>query len=66
MGEPWSFDRHLLLFKRYDRSVSLSNMEFRFVKFWVQLHNLPIWCLSVYVAKSIEETLDVIERLENE
>ena len=33
MGEPWSFDCHLVLFKRYDRSVSLSNMEFRLLNF---------------------------------
>nr|POE69953.1 hypothetical protein CFP56_57754 [Quercus suber] len=34
MGEPWSFDRHLMAFTRYDGSVPVQDLHFDRVSFW--------------------------------
>ena len=36
--EPCSFDKHLVLFQRYDFSILTKNLKFTTMKFWVQMH----------------------------
>ena len=36
--DPCSFDKHLVLFQRYDFSISTKNLKFTTMKFWVQMH----------------------------
>ena len=57
MGEPWAFDRHLVVFQRYDMSSPIKNLQFNRVAFWIQIHNLPYSLLSSEVASSLGETL---------
>ena len=57
MGEPWAFDRHLVVFQRYDMSSPIENLQFNRVAFWIQIHNLPYSLLSSEVASSLGETL---------
>ncbi|XP_050247342.1 uncharacterized protein At4g02000-like [Quercus robur] len=57
MGEPWAFDRHLVVFQRYDMSSPIENLQFNKVAFWIQIHNLPYSLLSSEVASSLGETL---------
>ena len=35
LGEPWSFDRHLVVFQRYDISTPIDDLEFDKVSFWI-------------------------------
>lgn len=49
LGEPWSFDRHLAVFQRYDGKVPMKELDFGFSKFWVQLHHLPFNLLALEV-----------------
>lgn len=35
MGKSWSFDRHLVVFRRYDGSVLVQDLHFERVSFWV-------------------------------
>ena len=44
--EPSSFDKHLVLFQHYDASVPARNLRFTKMKFWVQLHGLPVCMLD--------------------
>ena len=60
MGEPWAFDRHLVVFQRYDMSAPIENLLFNRVSFWIQIHNLPYSLLSSEVANSLGETLGEI------
>ena len=57
LGEPWAFDRHLVVFQRYDMSSPIEKLLFHKVSFWVQIHNLPYSLLSSEVASSLGETL---------
>ena len=41
LGEPWSYDRHLVVFQRYDGKTPMTKLEFAKSLFWVQIHNLP-------------------------
>ena len=41
LGEPWAFDRHLVVLQKNDGSPSIQDLSFTTMKFWVQLHNLP-------------------------
>ncbi|XP_030922912.1 uncharacterized protein At4g02000-like [Quercus lobata] len=61
MGEPWAFDRHLVVMERYDSSVPIQDLKFSSTSFWVQIHELPFSFMSMEVAISIGESIgDVI------
>lgn len=57
LGEPWSFDRHLVVFQQYDISTPIDDLEFDKVSFWIQIHNLPYSLLTTKVAISLRESL---------
>ncbi|KAL0009739.1 hypothetical protein SO802_004847 [Lithocarpus litseifolius] len=57
VGEPWSFDRHLVLFQWYKTSTPIEELNFDKVLFWIQIHNLPYSLLFAEVARSIGESL---------
>ena len=61
MGEPWSFDRHLVVFQRYDISTPMEDLKFDKVSFWIQIHNLPYSLLSVEVAQSLGGSLGTVK-----
>ena len=60
LGEPWSFDKHLVVFQRYDGKSPLEELDFNFLKFWVQIHYLPFRLLTPEVALVIGETLGIV------
>ncbi|XP_065624185.1 uncharacterized protein LOC136065223 [Quercus suber] len=41
LGEPWSFDKYLVVLRRYEEDISLQRLRFDIAKFWVQVHSLP-------------------------
>ena len=61
MGEPWSFDRHLVLLQRYDGKTAMKDLDFTTSILWVQIHSLPFCFLSPVVAISIGETLGDVQ-----
>ena len=42
MGEPWTFDRHLVVLERMKRSDAIEELKFNQTSFWVQVHDLPV------------------------
>ncbi|KAK1587448.1 hypothetical protein Q3G72_012963 [Acer saccharum] len=45
-GGPWSFDRATIIFDKPSSASELQDIKFKLVDFWVQIHNLPLLCLT--------------------
>ena len=41
-GEPWSFNKHLVMIQRYDHTILVRDLVFDRVSLWVQVHDIPI------------------------
>ena len=46
MGEPWAFDRHLVVMEHCDSSILIHDLKFSTTSFWVQIHDLPFSFMS--------------------
>ena len=55
--ESWTYDKHLVIFERVRKNVPISDLRFQFTSFWIQIHDLPIHCLTPTVRKSIGRSL---------
>ena len=64
--EPWSFDKHLVLFQRYDYSIPAKHLRFTKIMFWVQIHGLPMRMLDPETAIELGETLGEVSTKETE
>ena len=53
--EPWTYDKHLVVFEKVIANVPISSLAFQFTTFWIQIHELPVQCLN-------QETRDAIGR----
>ncbi len=51
--EPWSFDKHLVAFRRFEGQADPEMLVFNQTTFWVQIHNLPILSLKNYTVVSL-------------
>ena len=60
-GEPWTFDKHLVVMNRYENESSLQDIKFEKTKLWVQLHGLPIKYMTVEAAKKIGSVLGEVD-----
>nr|POF21903.1 putative ribonuclease h protein [Quercus suber] len=67
--EPWTYDKHLVLFQRIEDSTTISSLSFTECAFWVQIHNLPIKSmtpdLGLSIGKSIGKVIRVADADEN-
>ena len=55
--EPWTYDKHLVIFERVSKNASISDLRFQFTSFWIQIHDLSIHCLTPEVRKAIGGSL---------
>ncbi|KAK3211414.1 hypothetical protein Dsin_016120 [Dipteronia sinensis] len=49
-GSLWSFHRCLMVLEEPICVEDISNMNFKQVKFWIQIHNVPLLCMNKEVA----------------
>ena len=63
--QPWSFDKHLVLFQCYDYKTPAKNLRFTKVNFWVQIHGLPMRLLDPEIAIELGESLVIVSEAEN-
>ena len=54
--EPWTYDKHLVVFEKVTANVPISSLTFQFTTFWIQIHELLVQCLN-------QETQDAIGSL---
>ena len=55
--EPWTYDKHLVIFERVLENVPITAIPFKFTTFWVQIHDLPIYCMTPATRDSIGNSL---------
>ena len=60
-GEPWSFDRHLVVLQRIDRDVAIRSLDFSITRFWIQVHDLPVGNFSLELEKKIGSVAGKVE-----
>ena len=65
LQEPWSFDRHLVVLQKYDATSPMEQVDFLKSSFWIQIHNLPLICLTSNVAMEIGESLGDVNKSVN-
>lgn len=51
--DPWSFDKKLILMKRFCRDVNLAKVTFTHSAFWILIFNIPIKSMSKEVGPKI-------------
>jgi hypothetical protein len=61
VGCPWSFDCHALVLNEFDGKTQPSQMQFRYSPVWIQVHDMPLLCMTHEVGVKIEESLGEIE-----
>ncbi|XP_075650092.1 uncharacterized protein LOC142620637 [Castanea sativa] len=64
-GEPWSFNKHLVMIKRYDYSIPVKDLVFEHVSLWVQVHDIPIKYLSREIAEKLCEAAGEVNKEPN-
>ena len=42
LGEPWAYDKHLVVFWRIEEDEDIEEVEFKKTSFGVQLHGIPV------------------------
>ncbi|KAK1581043.1 hypothetical protein Q3G72_002510 [Acer saccharum] len=45
-GGPWTFDRAITVFVEPAGTGDIANMSFSTMEIWVQIHNLPLLCMT--------------------
>ena len=59
-GEPWSYDRHLVVFQVFDEKQSLKDLEFKFCTFGIQIHDLTFQFMNPETAVLIGESIGIV------
>ena len=52
-NEPWSFDKHLVVFQRYNKNTVSEDYALNEATFWVQVHNIPLGYMDTDTAEEI-------------
>ena len=63
--EPWTYDKHLILLKWYDGKCEAHTLHFSTVKFWLQIHGLPVNRLIFETAIELGKSVRVVSRSEH-
>jgi hypothetical protein len=65
-GRPWSFDRSLLALSEFDGGIPSSQWNFTSSPFWIQIHDMPLICMTKAIGSKIGESLGILEAVDTE
>ncbi len=60
MGEPWAYDKHLIILQRIEEDEAIDEVQFCETAFWVQMHGLPIRRMNNETVATIGSSLGSI------
>jgi hypothetical protein len=63
-GRPWSYDRHMLVLTEFDGSIPPMQMKFVHSPFWIQVHDMPLLCMTKSVGEKIANSLGTLEEVD--
>lgn len=63
-GRPWLFDRHLVAIEDFDGTTIPTQMSFNQAAFWIQVHDMPLVCMSKEVGHNTGASLGPVEVVE--
>ncbi|XP_030950107.1 uncharacterized protein At4g02000-like [Quercus lobata] len=58
--EPWTYDKHLVIFERVIENVPISALSFKLITFWIQIHDLPMHSMTSTIRDSIGNSLGMV------
>ena len=61
-NQSWTFDKHLVVLKRYEEGSQVKDLIFDKAWFWVQVHDIPFSFMSRKVAESLCDTVEEVRR----
>jgi hypothetical protein len=59
-GRPWAFDRQLLVLNELNGQIPPSEMEFHHTPVWIQIHDMPLHCMTKIVGTKIGELMGTL------
>jgi hypothetical protein len=65
-GRPWSYDRSLLALSEFDGGIPSSQWNFTTSPFWIQIHDMPLICMTKAIGSKIGESLGILEAVDTE
>jgi hypothetical protein len=65
-GRPWSFDRSLLALSEFDGGIPSSQWNFTLSPFWIQIHDMPLICMTKAIGVKIGESLGTLEAVDTD
>nr|POE78263.1 uncharacterized protein CFP56_51501 [Quercus suber] len=63
--EPWSYDKHLVVFQRTLVAEATPSLDYSSSSFWIQLHNVPAYLLTTETGESVGKTLGRVLQVAN-
>ncbi|KAL5851494.1 hypothetical protein ACOSQ3_006612 [Xanthoceras sorbifolium] len=63
---PWNFDNTLLVMEVPKGYGDFSEMQFRWAKFWVQVHNVPLMCMTRNVGLALGKNIGQVREIDVE
>ncbi|KAL5538414.1 hypothetical protein UlMin_043108 [Ulmus minor] len=63
-GGPWCYQNKLLVLEEPTRVGDYSKMSFSKAPFWVQLHNIPVFCMSKAVGSILGNMVGLVQEVE--
>jgi hypothetical protein len=62
-GEPWAYDKHLIVFQHIAQEEAIEEVNFNEISFWIQLHDLPIRKMNQESITLLATPLGVIKQV---
>uniref|UniRef100_A0A2N9FFZ2 Reverse transcriptase domain-containing protein n=1 Tax=Fagus sylvatica TaxID=28930 RepID=A0A2N9FFZ2_FAGSY len=63
LGEPWAYDKYLVILQRIEEDEAIEEVTFTDTSFWVQLHGIPVRRMNHEVAAILGSSLGKIARV---
>ena len=63
LGEPWAYDKYLVIFQRIEEDEAIEEVTFTETSFWVQLHSIPVCRMNQEVATILGSSLGKIAHI---